>query len=356
MIAALTYLHDSMAVIFGRMVSPAEYCGNNHGKMPKELLVSDESYNSYNIRVLTSGGDFTRFNANPIMLLNHNRISSNQQGVLPIGTWQLRVDGNKIFGTPSFDMEDEFAAKIAGKYERGVIRSASLGLKVIEMQEDGPDEQGNMRYTITKWQLQEISLVDIPSNENAVAVYGDDDEKLELSAIIELAEGNTKIKLPMKYQNVPTLLGLSADASDNAVTAEVNKLLKLRTENANLKAQKEQLEAKLNAQHEAQIAEIVQKAVDDKKIQLSDKDHYIKLMNADYESTSAILASMQPQLKLIDVPRSGAADNGDKVKHKGMTFSELQRKDSGALMELKTRDFEAFNELYKSEFGKDYNK
>lgn len=329
--------------------------------MPKELLVSDESYNSYNIRVLTSGGDFTRFRANPIMLLNHNRISSDQNGLLPIGTWKLRVDGNQIFGTPIFDIEDEFAAKIAGKYDRGVIRSASLGLRIIEMQEDGPDEKGNMRYTITKWQLQEISLVDIPSNENAVAVYGDDDQKLELSDVIQLATkgNNTKIEVPMsKYTNVPTLLGLSADASDQAVTAEVNKLIELRTQNQQLKNQNEQLEAKLNAQRDERIAAVVQKAIDDKKIALSDKDLYIKLMKSDFESTIAILQNMQPQIKLSDVPKGGLSTSTPAApeKYNNMTFSEMQRKAPDQLMELRTRDFETFAQLYKSEFGKDYKR
>lgn len=48
----------------------------------KEFLLSDERENCYHFAVSTSGINFTRFNKNPIMLLQHDR----NQGV--IGRWE----------------------------------------------------------------------------------------------------------------------------------------------------------------------------------------------------------------------------------------------------------------------------
>jgi len=330
--------------------------------MPKELLVSDESYNSYNIRVMTSGGDFSRFENNPIMLFNHIRYSD-KDGILPPGTWEgLRTDGDKLYATPVFDdAEDDFAMKLKGKYERGVIRSASLGINPVNVQEDTPDQHGRKRFTVTEWQLMEISVVDIPSNANAVAFYDENDQPIELNAVINMAANSTnKIELKMsKLNHVPALLGLTADASEQDVTDKINGLLKLKAENETLKAENEKLKEDAEAAQEQEIINLVSQAVDDKKIDKEDKDRYIKLMKADFDTTKELLEGMKQakQIRLSDVPKAGpkaGADGGDVMKVEGMTFSEMQKKASDKLVQLKKEDFETFNDLYKSEFGKDY--
>jgi hypothetical protein len=334
--------------------------------MPKELLVSDESYNSYNIRVVTSGGDFRRFNNNPIMLFNHIRVdgSKGKDAILPIGNWtNLRPDGNKLFATPVFDDNgDEFAERISKKYEKGIIRSASLGICPLRVVRDEPDKYGRERYSITEWELMEISVADIPSNSNAVAFYDQDNQPIELNAVITMAaHSSTKIEAKMsKYQNIPALLGLNADASEESVTEKVNSLVRLSAENANLKAENERLKNEAKAIRDREILQLVDQAVADKKILPAAKDHFIKLLNVDFESAKAMMESMGAQVNLSDIPSKKvpggqhSQQGSGPVKHNGMTFSEMQRKASGTLGELKANNFSLFNDLYKSEFGVDY--
>lgn len=318
--------------------------------MPKELLVSDESYNTHNIRVLTAGGDFSRFEKNPIMLYNHHINQGKKDDVGPIGTWKLRFAGEKIYGTPFFDFEDEFAAVLAGKYERGIIRSASLGLRILEMSEDGA---GAGNYTVTKWQLMEISLCDIPSNENAVAYYGANDEPLELSAVIKLAQ-ETKKDISMKFQNVPVLLGLSAEASDEIVAEKIKSLLNLATENSQMKVELETLKAQVAKNQEQEILALCEKAIAEKRILPVSKKEWLKLFTADFDTTKATLELLPAiaQVKLSAIPSPG--DGAGEMKYDGMTFSEMTRKAPEKLAKLKEKDFATFAALYKAEFGKDY--
>lgn len=321
--------------------------------MNKALLVSDESLNSYNIRVMTAGGEFDRFRKNPIMLFNHIRaVGGKTDDVLPIGTWiDLKIEGDKIYATPVFDEKDEFAAKISGKFERGIIRSASIGLKVIEMSQEGVDEQGRPVFVITKWQLMEISLVDIPSNENAVAFYDENDQPLELSAVIakfSAAHSKPKFEVTMNYQFLPGLLGLATGATEDQVKAAVQALL---DENKKLKA-----DAK--AALSAQIDQLIDDAEAGEKILPSEKEHYRRVLNADFESGKAIIEGLPKRVKLSDLPKKrveGVA-SGQDVQYNGMTFSELQKKDPVMLGRLKERDFQTFNDLYKSEYGVDYRR
>ena len=321
-------------------------------KKPIELLVSDESVNSYNIRILTAGGDFSRFEKNSIMLFNHIRaISGKIDDILPIGTWiDFRVEGTQIFATPKFDLTDDFAVKISKKFTGGVIRSASIGIRVLEMAQDGVDQQGRKQYIVTKWQLMEISLVDIPSNENAVAFYNDQDEPIELSAVVtQFAAAKSKNELPMKYQNVPGLLGLSTDASDGDVANAINAMLLLKTENEGLRAD-------LKVIRDANILSLVDQAITDKKINAESKDQYIKLLNADFDSTKAIIENLAIQVNLSDVPNKNNVNENvtTELKHEGMTFGELQRKDSAKLAKLKVENFQLFKDMYKNEYSVEY--
>lgn len=322
--------------------------------MPKELRVSDESYNSYNVRVITAGGRFERFNANPVMLYEHET----GRGSMPPGTWtNLRVEGSEIFATPAFDSEnDEFAAQLAGKYERGIVRSASLGLRPLKVVEDGMDENGNFRFSITEWELMEISLVSVPSNQNAVAFYDDADKRIDLSAVVQLAAASKepKIEVPMKFQHVPGLLGLSAEATDDQVAAKINELKAEAGKVTQLHARITELEQAQEDARNAEIETLLSAAVNDQKITAADKTHYLSVLKADFAAGKAILEGLQPRVKLSDVPKGGPKSDNDTMKVDGMTFSEMQRKASDKLAQLKVNDFTTFNALYKSEFGKDY--
>lgn len=152
--------------------------------MAKTLVLSDESINSYGYRVLTSGIDLKNFRKNPIMLFNHERMS--WQGDVyngPIGYWEnIRIEDGKLMADAVIDEEDPKGKIIANKLEKNFIRAASIGFKLIELSEDKKHLlPGQTRPTVTKCELVEVSIVDVPANKNALALYDDNGNKIDLT-------------------------------------------------------------------------------------------------------------------------------------------------------------------------------
>lgn len=124
------------------------------------FVLSDESVNSYGLVILTSGIDTTVFERNPVMLYMHNRDGN------VIGRWEnIRKEGKRLLGDAVFDDSTELAATVKKQVEKGFLRSVSIGIEEIS------SEVINGVQTVTKCRLIEVSIVDIPSNSNAVKLY-----------------------------------------------------------------------------------------------------------------------------------------------------------------------------------------
>lgn len=127
---------------------------------PITFVLSDESVNSYGFVVLTEGIDTSAFERNPVMLYMHNRDGN------VIGRWEnIRKDGKRLLGDAVFDDSTELAATVKKQVEKGFLRSVSIGIEQIAI------EELNGVQTVTKCRLIEVSIVDIPSNENAVKLF-----------------------------------------------------------------------------------------------------------------------------------------------------------------------------------------
>lgn len=199
----------------------------------KEFVVTDESINSYGFRVLTAGIDTKRFKANPVGFFNHNRddVFSATGYTGPIVRWEhLKVnDKGEMTGTPVFDTEDPVGMAVSRKVENGFIRGASIGISILAMSDAPEDMVKGQKYpTITKSELIEISVVDVPSNKKALALYDQDGKRVELKdetigvqlsafkqppQTTEVAletETNLKIENTMKLKILATMAALSA--------------------------------------------------------------------------------------------------------------------------------------------------
>ena len=195
--------------------------------MATTFILSDESLNSYGFRVLTNGLDIDSFKKNPIMLSMHDR------STLPIGKWEnLRVEDKKLLGDAVFDDNDELARKIKSKVEQGILNATSIGIDIVELSEDRDLlEKGQYRPTVTKARLFEVSIVDIPSNANALKLNfptkgiqlsgGFDEKSLELSLPRIKDNGNQTDKLN-EMESVKLKLGLSKDADEKTVLDALN--------------------------------------------------------------------------------------------------------------------------------------
>lgn len=320
--------------------------------MAKEVIISTSGLNCYGSRVLTSGIDLTQYQKNPVLLWMHRRSYNGKD--MPIGRMEnLRIDGDRLIGTPVFDENDEFAKQIASKWENGFLRMASAGIEIVETS-DAPEYllQGQTRATITRCKLEEVSIVDIGGNDEALQLYGTDGKLMRLASgedcthlplllNKEHAEGispealfnNQKQQLKMKKE-IMQLLGLAETASEQEVANAV-RLLKEKAD----KADGLQL-ASINA--------IVDAAVADKRITADKKDHFVSLgKSAGIEALRTTLELMQSQQKPTDVIHQTPSS----VSGERKTFAKLSEVPAEEVASLKENNPTEYARLYKAEYG-----
>lgn len=143
--------------------------------MSKRIILSDSSLNRYGYRVLTEGILLEAFKKNPVMLYMHLRDEGSPiwGDYKAIGHWEdFQIDGDQLSAVPVFDKVDELSQTIAKKFEAGTFNAASIGIRIIETSSDkSVVVQGQTRETVTKCELMEASIVDVPANANAVRLY-----------------------------------------------------------------------------------------------------------------------------------------------------------------------------------------
>lgn len=317
--------------------------------------------NSYGCRVLTSGIDLSQYQRNPVLLWMHRR--SWEPGAMPIGRVDnLRVEDGRLIGTPVFDQNDDFARQIESKWENGFLRMASAGLEIIEKTDDpGLIIAGQIRETVTRSKLIEVSIVDIGGNDEALQLYEAEGKLLRLAA------GEDSLELPLlrhKREAEPepaatpgeseensnhinnstqmnkeqlTLLGLPENATEEQATAALA-LMKQRADNA------ESIEL-------AAVTQAVDRAVAERRIVADQRDHYIKLGKAaGLQMLGDTLATMHPQQKpteTIKLGKQSAPGAGEAPK----TYAKLSDVPEAERMEMRKNNPAEYMRLFKEEYG-----
>lgn len=301
--------------------------------------------------MLTAGADLEDFKKNPLLLWNHTRPNGNETDqILPLGYWDdLEVKNGSITGVPVFDDTDEFAKKIYGKVENGTLKMCSAGAEPIETSNDPTLlSQGQTRETVTKWKLKEASIVDIGANPEslAVALY---DKGLNR---INLAAGSNnfipQITLSDMDDNKKKEENLTDDDKKKEVTMsdeDKKKMEELQKENEELK---KKLKLQEEGEKEKKSEQLAEKAFDEKKITAKQKEHIIKLANAEYDAAKAYVDSLPAQENLADKFKGNPLEVERKQKRL-MELSAKSGKDmfmTGELTELKELD----PDLYKLKY------
>lgn len=316
--------------------------------MAKEGIITTSGLNCYGGRVLTEGGDLTQYEKNPVLLYMHRRGFDGK--TMPIGRIEnIRRDGDKLIGTPVFDEKDEFAKQIGQKWEDGFLRMFSAGIEIKETS-SAPELllPGQTRPTVTKWKLEEVSIVDIGGNDEALRLTyqgralnlsaGKDSEVLpllsqrETSEIPEESFNNLKNNNKNMNKEFLQLLGLPETAGEQEAVNAL-RLLKGKAD----KAESLQL-AGINA--------LVDGAIADRRITADKKEHFINLgKTAGIESLRTTLDLMQPQSKPTMVIRQ--TDNPDGHR----TFAKLSEVPDDEIAKLKESNPTEYARLYKAEYG-----
>lgn len=329
--------------------------------MAKEVIISTSGLNCYDGRVLTSGIDLTQFQKNPLLLWMHRR--SFDRDAMPIGRIDnLRTDGDRLIGTPVFDQNDEFAKKIESKWENGFLRMASAGIEIIETS-DAPEHllQGQTRRTITRCRLEEVSIVDMGGNDEALQLYD------RSGKVLKLAAGEDNDALPLlapEKKDDPS--GTAPDGKDNnqtnkstqSMNKEILQLLGL-SETATeqeavgaLRLLKEKAD-KVETLQLASITAVVDGAIAEKRITADKKEHFVNIGKAaGIDSLRTTLSLMQPVRKPTEVIRQTDAPRDDEPK----TYAKLSDVPADQLEKLREERPQDYERLYKAEYGHDIPK
>jgi hypothetical protein len=316
--------------------------------MSRKVVISTSRLNRYGFRLLTEGGDLSQYEKNPILLFMHNRPwRGTKDEILAIGVVKnIKKEGDQVIGELDFDMDDPFAAGIANKWDKGIYKMTSAGITPIEFSTD-PEVllQGQTRPTLSKWRLDEVSVVDIGANDDALSIknmatgqYIELKDGADLS-FLPLIQSETEIKKPNQNQTMEKIalaLGLDAKADEQmilsaiATTQQENKALRDAEEKVTLQA----------------ITAAVETAHRGKRITADQKEHFISLgKKIGLEMLSTTLAAMEPAIKPNELINRGSGNSGAGTEKK---WSDLSAQE---IEKLKADDFESYKLLFTAEYG-----
>lgn len=302
--------------------------------MSTTFIVSDESVNSYGNIIKTAGIDCKRFSKNPIMFYMHDR----EKGV--IGRWEnIRIDGTRLIADAVFDDSTELGKQVKSQVEKGFLRSASIGVEILKK------ETVKQTEIITSCILTEISIVDIPSNENAVKLFRRFTQKgrefLTLSAKPILSE-NSDLRGALVE-----ILDLSREATEEDIIKAVISLLD-GEERENLQRVEQAINSGLISERERRdymtmarlspnifesildkekerrnraVDTVLANAIKERKIIYAQRDIFKRIAaRVSMEDFAELVSCIPPTMKISDY-----------ISHSGWTLDEYRRYDPKAL-------------------------
>lgn len=298
------------------------------------FVLSDESVNSHGTWVKTSGINLERFKKNPVMLWSHD------SAFPPIGKWEnIRIEGDKLLADAVFDEGDALAQAYKRKVESGLLKACSIGFYAKKFSSDVADIKPGQRFeTIVEAELIECSLCSVGSNENAMVLMNAEGERLEMNERGFVALGMRLIENE-NSNNIDNSMSEELTQLKADLQAKEDELVELRAfKQAQEQAEKERLE-------EAR-KELIENAINERKINATVKQVWLRLAEVDFETTKLALADM-PSIDSIHPMKPES-----KSAFEGKSWKDIERE--GKLSELQAANFELFKELYKKEFGVEY--
>lgn len=145
--------------------------GDNDEKRIAEFVISSESVDRHGTVIKMDGWELENYKRNPIVGYQHNVHGYNANPDYVIGTGEVWQEEDKLMGRVTFEPEgeNEIADKVWRKLQNGVLRSTSVGF-IAHAYRWGAEDHGEDPEVLyfTKQELTEFSVVNIPSNSDAV--------------------------------------------------------------------------------------------------------------------------------------------------------------------------------------------
>lgn len=329
-------------------------------KEAKRFVLSDETVpNHYGFYVSTDGIDLGRFEKNPVMLSDH--MNANKW---VLGRWvETLKEGAQLTALPEFDLEDDEAAKIAGKVERGYINGASVGL--LFSHEDLAYVAG--RVILVKSELIEATICPVPSNPNALQLFlkGQEDKPLTDEDVKQLClslkpetELNLNNEIHMKKINLGMraliALGLKDAPKDGLDESEVeshiltlsNDLQAEKDKNKDLEAENQKLKDEAKASATAEGTAFLNAAVTAGKIKADQVAGYLSLYETNPTLVKATIDAIPATTSLSAQTAAGGTSNPGATEVK--TDEDFMKLSDEAKLAFRTQHPDKYNEIFKS--------
>lgn len=310
----------------------------------KTFVLSDESLNSHGFSVLTKGIDFKDFLKNPIMLRNHEGTA--------IGVWEnVRIDGNRLIAEPVFSESSELAKQTAEMVNEGILKGASIGISDCLFKENKELTDSltmDLPVIVERCILYEASIVEFPSNKNAIVALYDTDKKIIVKDVKQLKK-HVQIEL-LKLKNLETMDGKTLqlfDLPNNATQEQLHeKISSVLTDMQTIKSENIQLKHSRNE-------EFLQNALTQGKINFSQVESYRALLNRDFNNTKQIINSLPSnRIKISDLIKNAQlqtkADNNNNNAPKEKSLWTLKDYRKFAPLELQNNS-ELYHDLLEKE-------
>lgn len=314
-------------------------------KAPLFITNDQNQKNSYGFYVDTAGIDLQqRFEANPVCLNNH---SNDTKDVL--GTWtDIEVKDGKLFMRPDFDTEDPEGKEVVRKVLAGKLKGCSLG--ILFDPADMVNENG--KIILKKCVLFEVSIVAVPSNGNAIALFNMNGEQLSEQEIKSLC---LSLQTAKPFNNDKTMKKLTAhlqlaegsteEVILEAVKAVEAKLTASKNEYAELKTKYDILENTVKAKQKEELEAELALAVKDGRIDEAGKAPILELA---HDSAMKLLKSLPVRKSVKDQIKDDEKD--PETIYGKLSWEELDK--GNKLAKLKADFPDYYEERFEQHFGK----
>jgi hypothetical protein len=300
-------------------------------------VLSSGKVNRHGYRLLVEGARLQSFIDNPIMLYVHRRASAYdayEDIATPIGKWDnIRIENSQLVADPNFDMEDEFAAKIARKWEQGYLNATSVRHTFDKVSEEiDLVHEGQTRVTVTEWEVLEASIVDIPGDKEAVKLdFSNNNDPLSKLPLLSV-----KSSSDMDLKSIALSLGLKQDATEAEVTAKI----------AAMKAQ--QVEGILALGRQKGVVNDTN--LNDMRALVNQNPEFAQLswgtlQDAKTEVVPAVVPPVASQGTLAAALRADGKSGAIADERNCWTIKEWRQRDPNGLLSLETGDPAKFNSL-----------
>lgn len=313
----------------------------------RKVVFHTSNLNRKGFRMLSAGADVDQYKKNPILLFMHNRPwRGTQDEIMPLGTVDdIQLVGDEWQGTLNFDMDDPFAKKVADKWDKGIYRMVSVGATPVEFSDDpGVVLQGQRYATVTKWRLDEISVVDLGGNDDALSIknlqtgqyvtLGDDNADLGFLPAINPNSNQIEI-----MKNIALKLGLAEDATEEQIVAAIGEK----------DSRIEKLQADASSVTLSAITQAVDAAIREKRITDKQKEHFVQLgQKTDLETLAQTLAAIEPAVKPTELINRGGnttAPPADTATKKWEDLTQQER------LRLRDEDPAKYKQVFEAAYG-----